>query len=65
MSTASKITLGVSCLFALSAFAGVHISQALEREKLGENVRREIEREIQEKKSSVSSTSNEQLDGSK
>ncbi|TNN10077.1 Nuclear migration nudC [Schistosoma japonicum] len=32
MSTASKITLGVSCLFALSAFIGVHISQALERE---------------------------------
>ncbi|CAH8666271.1 unnamed protein product [Schistosoma guineensis] len=32
MSTASKITLGVSCLFTLSTFAGVHISQALERE---------------------------------
>ncbi|CAH8656819.1 unnamed protein product [Schistosoma intercalatum] len=50
MSTASKITLGVSCLFTLSTFAGVHISQALEREKLGENVRREIKREIQEEK---------------
>ncbi|CAH8873999.1 unnamed protein product [Trichobilharzia szidati] len=53
MSTASKITLGVSCVFALSAFVGVHLAQALEREKLSETVRREIEREIQEAKNSV------------
>ncbi|KAF5405060.1 hypothetical protein PHET_01476 [Paragonimus heterotremus] len=53
MSTASKVTLGLSCLFTVSTFVYVHIAQVAERERVGEAVRKEIEREIEEAKVSV------------
>ncbi|CAL8069538.1 unnamed protein product [Calicophoron daubneyi] len=53
MSTTSKITLGLACVFSASIVAYVHIAQALERERLSESVRKEVEREIEEAKRNI------------
>lgn len=44
MSTASKVTFGVSCLFAACSFAYINIEQRMERENLRQGPIKDAER---------------------